>query len=346
MSNQRWWNAIVSRTRFGFAGVAVFGMLCVGLVSCGPNRSGGTGLTSRSARAEEASREHLNAGREALAAGDMDTALQAFSEAIEENPQLYEAHLGIGDIHRQSGDYDTAETSYRNAAELNPRSYEANYYHGLMLHLLDRVAEAIRAYRAALVIDPHSHDANLNLATAYFQEGLAEEALPFGEAAVRVKSDHGPTHVNLGSIYAALDRHEDAIRHYERALELMDATPELILNLVESLRKVRRYSEMINALEALIRMDPTPAAYERLGYAQFRVRNYNASANAYRDALDVSPDYYPAMNGLAVNLLNRYLQSEKTDKIAYEEAISYLRASLRVERDQPRITDLLTRYAR
>lgn len=307
----------------------------------------GAGAGPRTARNGTGSADHyLDQAETALNAGDADAALQAFELAAAENPLLTRAFMGAGDIYREQGDYASAEKRYRRAVEIEPQNFDANYYHGLMLQLLNRVSEAVRAYRKALSIDPASPEANLNLATAYLQLGQPVEALPFARTAVRLKPDHGPTQANLGTILSTIGQDDEAVEHFKKALELMEPSPELILNLVESLRRTERYVEMVSSLDALIRMQPTPAAYERLGFGQFQLRKFDASEDAYRKALELDPEYFPAMNGLAVNLLNTYIRSARADRAAQDEALSLLRKSVQISPDQPKIIDLLSRYGR
>lgn len=292
---------------------------------------------------EEAQR-FLDAAEQALNTGDKDAALAAFAAAIEENPRIVRAHMGMTEIYKERKQWPEAEVSSRRWVELEPRNYEARYTHGFVLHQLNRLVEAIREYRQALIIQPNSPEANLNIGTAYLQLGQAVEALPFAERAAQLHPNHGPSRANLGVIYAAVGNHEKAVVNYQTALELMEPSAELTLNLVESLRHLQRYPEMINAVEALIRMAPSPDAYERLGYAAFKLRDYDRSESAYRSALRLDQNYYPAMNGLAVNLLNDYIRSERTDAAARQEALDLLRRSLQVARNQPRIVELLSRY--
>lgn len=282
----------------------------------------------------------------ALNTGDKDAALAAFAAAIEENPRIVRAHMGMAEIYKERQQWPEAEVASRKWVELEPRSYDARYLHGFVLHQLNRLLEAIREYRQALIIEPNSHEANLNIATAYLQLSQAVEALPFAERAVQVQPNHGPSRANLGVIYAAVGNHAKAVENYQAALELMEPSPELMLNMVESLRKLQRYPEMVNTLEALIRMQPSADAYERLGYATFKMREYERSESSYRSALQLDKNYYPAMNGLAVNLLNDYIRSNRTDNEARQEALDLLRRSLQLNQDQPKIVELLSRYGR
>lgn len=283
-------------------------------------------------------------GRRHETAGDLDAALAAFERAIAVNPELTVAYLGAGDIYRKRGDLPSAERRYAKAAEVDPANFDAQYLHGLTLHMLDRLAEAVRAYLRALAIRPHDLDANLNAATAYLELGEPRQALVYGVRAVRLNSSHGPARANLGAIYAALGDHQAAVTEYQQAAELMDLTPQLLLNMADSLSRIGRHEEAINTLERVIRLEPSAMAYERLGAASFRMRDYARAQESFELALEFDPNHYPALNGLAVARLNSYLWSNRTDTRARDEAIRLMRRSLQIQQDQPRILELLRRY--
>ncbi len=283
---------------------------------------------------------------EQRATGDEESALSLLEEAVEINPMLIQAHLSMADIYRERGDHEFAIRKYRNATEVNPRNYDAQYYLGLCLQLTNRLGEAIRAYRRALSIDPQSHEANLNVATAYLQGDQPIEALPFAIRAAELQPEHGPTHINLAAVYSALNQHDKATTEYRKASEFMDLPANVMLNFADSLRALKRYPEMANALEAFLRVERTPGGFERLGYAYFKMRRFGDSRQAYQSAIELNPTYYPALNGLAVNLLNEYIQSGHARLGAKQNAVRLLRQSLRIEENQPRILNLLSRYGR
>jgi tetratricopeptide (TPR) repeat protein len=280
-----------------------------------------------------------------LASQGLDqVALSEFERAIAINPRLTPAYLGIGQIQKKQGNLPKAEAAYGKAAEIEPSNFDAQYNHGLVLQLLNRVSEAVRAYLKALQIKPNDFDANLNLATAYLQLGEPGPGLTYAQRAVRLRGDSGPARVNLGAIYAALNDHDNAVIEYQQAAELMELSPELLLNLGDSLGKTGRYAEMQNTLEQLIKTKPSATAYERLASALFRQQRYDEALAMFQKALDVDRAYYPALNGVGVCLLNRYLLSEKKDVEARDQALKALRKSLQIERRQPAVVDLLTRY--
>ncbi|MCW5775205.1 MAG: tetratricopeptide repeat protein [Phycisphaeraceae bacterium] len=299
---------------------------------------------ARTAAERDKAAEAADFGNRLREQGLDEAALAEFERAIAINPTLTVAYLGAGEIYRQRGDYNTAEQRYAEAVRLSPSDFDANYGHGLTLQLLNRLSEAVRAYLRALAIRPLDFAANRDLGTAFLQLGEAAQGLPYAEQAVRVDPSDGPARVNLGAIYAALDRHADAITQYHYAAELMVMSPEIMLNLADSYGKVGRYDDMAATLREVIHQRPSAQAHERLGSAYFRAGHYDQALASFRAATAMDANHYPAHNGIAVCLLNRYLWSDRTDRAALDEALDALRRSLRIERNQPKIVELLTRY--
>lgn len=282
----------------------------------------------------------------AIRRGDTQRALAELARAIEINPTLTKAHMDMGDIYRTNGDYASAEVSYGMAAKTQPRNFDAQYYHGLMLQLLDRVTEAIAAYLRALAIRPNDFNANLKLSSAYYQLDENRLALEYAKHAVELRPNDGPARLNLGAVYAALDDHHAAVREYQQAAELIPLNSKLLLNMAQSLGRLQRYTEMRNTLEQLIKIEPSAAAHERLGYAYFKLGDADRSAREFQSALRLDDEYYPALNGLGVCYLNLYILSDQRDVGAKNEAINCFRRSLQIRSDQPRVLELLGRYGR
>ncbi len=279
-------------------------------------------------------------------AGDLEKALAEFERVIETNPLVTVAYMGAGDIYRESGDFVSAEARYAQAARIEPRNFDAHYFHGLTLQLLNRVNESVRAYLRALAIRPNDFDANLNLAAAYLQLEEPVQALPYAQRSVALRPNAGPGRANLAAVYAALNRHEAAVIEYQQAAELMDLSPELLLNLADSLGFLERFGEMASTLDQLLRISASPAAYERMGKAMFKLRRYDSSMDAFSRAIEMDPSYFPAYNGLGVCHLNRYLWSEQKDTFARDQAMASLQRSLQIQPSQPRIVELVRRYGR
>jgi tetratricopeptide (TPR) repeat protein len=292
----------------------------------------------------EAQQQLLDEAQAARDAGQVDTAFGLFQQILMENPTIATAYVGVGDIYMIRQDYASAEPAYRRAARLEPRNYDAQYGHGLALHMLQRYTEAVRAFHRALAVDPDSVDANVAIASSYLRMDDPNSALVFAEKAVDLEPRNGTARSNLGAIYEMLGRNAEAIDEYLAAMELMPPSPPLMLNLINVLAKQRRYPEVINAAENLLKIESSANAYERMGYAYFRLSRYEDSLAAYRNAVRIDAEHWQSYNGIGVNSLNKWLLSKKRDAVAATEARDAFRRSLQLNPSQQKVISLMSNY--
>ena len=323
-----------------------------GLASCTMTRTGGTGGVGSAPAAAprqtqstpiQLANDEVRRAESLHRQGFDREAIAEFEKAIENNPLSVPAYMGAGLVYLQdSTSYPLAAARFEKAAELAPSNFDAQFYYGLSLQLLDRTADAIRSYLRALAIKPDDFKGNLNLGLAYLQQGSASDALPYAEKAAKLNSKDASAHINLGAVYGALGRNDDAISEYLQANELTPPTPELLLNLGKAFGAAGRYEEMANTLNEAIKTAPSAATYERLGTADFHLGNYDKAEADFRKAIELDSKYYPALNGVAVCLLNKFVNDQ--DDAARKEACGYLRQSIKANGNQPRIQELLRKY--
>jgi len=293
---------------------------------------------------EDLATENFNRGKSLVNKGQAVQALLAFERAIESNPTMTAAYIGAGQIYQQQGDFASAADRFGQAADLEPRNFDAQYGYGLALQMLERVSESIRAYLKAISIKPNDFNANLNLAIAYFQVGEPAEALPYARRAVQLNAKSSEARVNLGAIHGAMEQHDEAVNEYLQALDLGPLQPPVLLNLAESYNKLKRYDEMVNTLQQLVRTSPSQVAYERLGSGLFRLKKYDDAEAAFRKAIELDANHFPAFNGIGVCMLNKFVWGGGVDDAMKKDAVGFLRRSLQIDANQPRIVDLVSRY--
>mgnify|MGYP006273132461 CR=1 FL=1 len=288
----------------------------------------------------------LDKARQYMEQGLSDYALAAFEAALRDNPDLTEAHLGMGEIQEQRGDLRGAKARYETAAETDPQSFTAHYKLGLMQQLLGELRDAIRTYLRAVAIDPDDFAVNRDLAAAYLQLGRPEEALPYAERAIGLDAASQQAWSNLAAAYSLLGRYEEAVNTYRQAAELGDLADPVLLGLSDAHIKLGNYRRAINTLETLSRRSPSSTAYERMGYARYKLRRFEEALNSFEQALEYNDRDVAALNGVGVSLMTLYIESGRQNASRRERAVAAWRKSIRIDPDQPRIVDLLSRYAR
>ena len=277
--------------------------------------------------------------------GDYDAALEMFKEVLRQNPVATDALVGIGDICLIKKEWNKAEPVFARAVKLEPRNFEAQFGHGVSLQMMKKYIDAVRAYHRALTITPEDVGANTNIATTYLQMGRPKSALVFAERAVEIDGGIAPAQITLAATYQLLDRPQDALNAYIAASEVMDnPSPQLMRNIIYLLTQEKRYQEVVNTTEQLVQLDPTTDTFEQLGWAEFRLGDYEASLEAYKTAIAYDEQNWRALNGVGVNELNRWLLGDKTDIEAFQGARLVFRKSLAINHDQPRVITLVLRY--
>lgn len=294
--------------------------------------------------AEQRAQEHYQSGQVFLEDGLTSSALAAFGLAIEENPRLIEAHMGMGHIYRERDDFSKAKRSYRNAADIEPTSFDAQYHLGLMHQLLGEMPQAVRAYLLALAVDADDFAANQNLAAAYLQTGKPAEAIPYAQRAAQIQPDHQGAWSNLATAYRLAGEYDLAVQAYREALELGDLQQPILIGLASSHLRLGNFDRAINVLRAMVRVEPSAEAYERLGFAYFKQKKYQLALEQFRSALSLDENDVASLNGLGVCLMTRYLQGNRQNKAQQREAIQLWQKSISLRPEQPRIIDLITRY--
>ncbi len=83
---------------------------------------------------------------EAQARKEYERAMKEFQAAIENNPNMFQAHSGLGYTLRKIGSYDAALGAYDRALQLEPRYSPAIEYRAEAYLELDRLEEAKSAY--------------------------------------------------------------------------------------------------------------------------------------------------------------------------------------------------------
>ncbi len=267
----------------------------------------------------------LQAGRTALARGDSFGAVEQFSAALVENPDFFEAHLGLAEAYYRLDEYDQALASVERATRLRRDNVEllnleARIQIGLgnpaaAGRLFDRILErerfnvdallgraelavaqgrtdeAARRYDEAIRLAPTERRALLALAVLYDHLGEPDRAGDYIRLAVRHHPEHAVVHLLAAEHYLQAHRLGDADRHIRTALNI-DANLVDALFLSAHLSLIRAdYDGVLATVERMIRLDSSDArAWYLRGVALAETGNLDEALHSFRRALTVRPD--------------------------------------------------------
>ncbi|HET8647500.1 MAG TPA: tetratricopeptide repeat protein, partial [Vicinamibacteria bacterium] len=135
-----------------------------------------------------------------------------------------------------------------------------------------------------------SVDAYLQLGTHRLGKGDAEGAVQALKKAVEIEPSARALR-NLGDIYRAVEKPEEAIVHYRRALELDPRSMEVRVKLAETLYRQRKFEETITESNVVLVVDPANRfALELKGKALRDLRRFEEAEALATQALARDPD--------------------------------------------------------
>jgi tetratricopeptide (TPR) repeat protein len=215
-----------------------------------------------------------------------------------------------------------------------------------MSQMLGRLDEAITTYLKALAIDPRSFEANRDITAAYLQLGQMTLAVRYAERATELSPDSQESWTNLAAAYSLQGRYNESVNAYRQAAEQGSLNDRVLLGLANAHIRLGNYPRAINVLNSLIHREPSSTAYERLGYANFKQREFRQALKNFQMSLSLVENDTAALNGVGVCLMTLYIQGGRENLIQRNQAVGAWRKSVQLRPDQPRIVDLISRYKR
>ena len=118
------------------------------------------------------------AGRLALEGpvGSLESAVEGFERVLAADPELWEAHFGLGLAARRRGDLTSAERAFRRTLELWPGHPDATHELGVALLTGGSLDEAVRALEEAAVLRPDDAGYLADAGFAHLRAGRLAEA--------------------------------------------------------------------------------------------------------------------------------------------------------------------------
>jgi tetratricopeptide (TPR) repeat protein len=155
-----------------------------------------------------------------------------------------------------------------------------------------------------LAKNPASWLAANNLGVALFQLGQTSEALRQYEKALQIRSGYAEADKNLGVCFFQTGRIDEAIKHYENALKSQPNDAEAFNKLgMAYVQDDQPNTAIIEYQKAIAARPDYAEAHNNLGIVFFQNGQMNDAIQQYQTALDLNPRDAQAHNNLAVALV-------------------------------------------
>jgi len=176
---------------------------------------------------------------------------------------------------------------------------------GLQLITAGHYEGAIEKLNAAVEKDPGNKAFVTNLAFAYYRSERYDEAVEQFERAALIDPSDPLIFLDYGRCLKRAGRNDRALQKLQQAAKLGEGNPKLpsiLLEISLCYENLGMPDQSIETLRMAIEKMPAAEYYTRLGDLLLDSGDIEGAEVEYRNAIDISPNYAPAMNNLGLML--------------------------------------------
>ena len=199
--------------------------------------------------APRSARAHRERGLFLRNVGRMDEAVADLRISIEIDPDNYFNRHNLGVLHEVSGDCASAEAEYLRALARVPRFVDSMRGIANCASARGDEVTAEQWLRRAREIKPQDPAVLRNLANSLFRQGRLEEAAEIYGVAVVTAPGDALGHINFGTCLHALERRDEALAEFTRALEIDTSQTQAWVGMIACLAETGRRDEALSALD-------------------------------------------------------------------------------------------------
>jgi Tfp pilus assembly protein PilF len=186
---------------------------------------------------------HYRAANELVKSKRYQEALDEINEAIELNPNYYEAWLTKAVIFQLTGHTEAAIMRLTELVKRRPNMIEARINLGLLYKQTKEYKNAEIEFRKAIEIYFYNFSAHYNLANLLLEQNKMEEALKQYRICLKLSPDNAMAHNNMGVIYLHKNYLEEAEQEFLKASHLDPANQNFADNLEKTRIKLHKKSK-------------------------------------------------------------------------------------------------------
>ena len=248
------------------------------------------------------------------------SSLTLHKRAIQAVPNNWLAHYAVANIFHQAGDLNTAIKHYSEALRIEPEYIPGHINMGVALVEQDKLDRAIIHFAEVLRHKPDQFEVRFNLGTILAKQGKFPQAIPHLIEALKIKPDSYEVHHALGAIFFQQGRLKEGIEQYTEVLRIQPYSSKVRDELAVAhnrfgieLARQAKLDEAITHFTKALEVKPDLAdAHSNLGRALSLQGDIDQALTHYSKALQLDPNLVNARYCMACILAS---QGKKNDAI-------------------------------
>jgi len=221
--------------------------------------------------------------------GRLDEAERSFSEALQADFDLLDAHFNLASVYHEKGDYGRALAFYKEVVQARPGDAEVLTRMAHCLLATDLPDDAAILFREALTHQPGMLEPAIGLSNLLLQRGQMEEAT----RVLLSLAEHHPNppplvHYTLGLLFEGQGQYQTAMTHFRDVVVADEQNEEAFFHLGRCARLLGRGEDAVAFFSRAVKIEPTyTEAIMELGQVYFGLGEWESAIVAFRECLGV-----------------------------------------------------------
>ena len=223
---------------------------------------------------------------------DINSAINEFKAGLVLDPLNANIHNSLGVCYGVSGSFEKAKEEFEAAIRLDSNESMALYNSGLANLLMDNKERALELFLEAESIGKNVFEVEFQLGNLYLELGKPEKGKKHIEKAVDLKPESGPAFRCLGDCNKAINKIDEAIASYKKAIKLNpnDADSLSTLGYLFDIKDENAEIATIFCRQS-VEISPDNGLFRhRLGRLYFKQNQYEDAMKEFQKANDLGCD--------------------------------------------------------
>lgn len=223
--------------------------------------------------------------------GDFGKAIADYNKAIELSPDYSAAYLARGEAYEAKGDHDRAIADYNRVIELRTDASNGYLARGNAYKAKGDYDRAIADYSKVIELRPKCFDAYDSRGDIYWNKGDYDGAIADYTKLIEIRPYSSAAYLNRGAAHNNKGNYDQAIADYNKAIELNPDNSLFYFNRGLACHNVDDEDQALADFNKAIELNPDyAAAYYRRGIVYEKKGNYDKAVAEFRESLKKNPD--------------------------------------------------------